>query len=118
MTRLVAFLAFCLAFPFIALPEETIVRSIGLPGASLDQEVTYHPTRADYEAARDEVLRKLRAGDPSARVNPAAGPWMRAETTAMIGFAVKGIGASEGRKDYRQISAAEEALFLFENTNQ
>lgn len=98
-----------------ALADETFVGSVNLPGASLDQEITYHPSKAEYERVRDEVLARLKNKDPSARVNPADGPWMRVETTAKIGLEYKGVGSSTGRKNLRQISAAEEALFKFEN---
>ena len=94
--------------------DETLVTNIDLPGASIDQEVTYSPSRAEYDRVRDETIDRLRKGDSTARVNPNRGPWMRVETTAKIGFAYKGVGASSGRKNLRQISAAEEALFKFE----
>ncbi|MBY5453932.1 hypothetical protein HFO91_30605 [Rhizobium leguminosarum] len=93
--------------------DEKVVTAVNLPGASLDQEVTYHPSKAEYEAARDEVLKRLKAGDNTAFVNPADGPWMIVETTATIGLEYKGVGASQGRKHLRQVSAAEDALYLF-----
>jgi hypothetical protein len=101
----------------VCLAEETIVSSVDLPGASMDQEVTYSPTKAEYERVRDETLARLRAGDNSAMVNPHNGPWMRVETTAKIGFEFKGIGVAQGRKHLRQISAAEEALYKYQNKN-
>lgn len=94
--------------------EETIVESINLPGASMEQEVTYSTTKLEYEAARDDRLKRLREGDETAFVNPREGPWMRVETTAKIGFEYQGVGAASGRKNVRQISAAEEALYRFQ----
>lgn len=98
--------------------DETVVSSVFLPGASISQEVTYSPSKAEYEQFRDQVLARLRKGDPKAFSNPAAGPWMRAETTAMIGLEFKGAGAASGRKHLRQISAAEEALFRFQEESK
>lgn len=95
--------------------EETVKESVSLPGASLEQEVTYSTSKADYDSTRDGILKRLQDGDQSAMVNPTEGPWKQVETTAMIGFEVKGVGASQGTVHKRQISAAEEALFLFEN---
>lgn len=109
-------LAFAIgALSDVVLADEVIVRSLNLPGTSLEQEVTYHPTRADYERVRDATLQRLRAGDPTASVNPVDGPWLRAETTARIGIEIRGVGVSEGRINYRQISAAEEALYILEH---
>lgn len=107
----------CLAFFScwdFALAEETIVSTVDLPGASLEQEITYSTSRADYESARDKTLERMKNADNTAFVNPKDGPWMRVETTAEIGLSIKGVGTSEGRKYLRQISAAEEALFLYE----
>ena len=95
---------------------ETVVRSVNLPGASMDQEVTYHPTMSEYVRARDDILERLKNGDASAMRNPTDGPWMRVETTAKIGFAYKGVGTSSGRKNYRQITAAEDALYRFQSS--
>lgn len=94
--------------------EETVVESIDLPGASMEQEVTYSTSKADYQSTRDAILERLKDGDPSAMVNPSDGPWMRVETTAKIGFEYHGVGLASGRKLLRQISAAEEALYLYE----
>lgn len=93
--------------------EEIVVERVDLPGASLNQEVTYSTTRNDYDAKRDSILKRLKAGDASAFVNE-PDPWKRVETTATIGIAFKGMGTSSGRKNIRQISASEEALYLFE----
>lgn len=98
----------------ISFAEETVTKRINLPGASLEQEITYSTSEADYNATRDTILAKLKAGDASAAVNPRWGPWMRVKTTATIGFEVKGVGASDGHAKLRQISAAEEALYTFE----
>ena len=95
--------------------DEIIVQSVNLPGASLDQEVTYHPNKADYIKARNARLKKLKEGDASAMANPANGPWMIVQTTAKIGIAYKGIGVSKGRKHLRRITAAEDALYEYEN---
>ncbi|WP_451982625.1 hypothetical protein [Azospirillum endophyticum] len=94
--------------------EETIVENVDLPGASLHQEVTYSTTRSDYNDKRDSILKRLKKGDSSAFVND-PNPWKRVETTATIGIAFKGVGTSSGKKNIRQISASEEALYLFEN---
>jgi hypothetical protein len=104
------------AVPPAASADETLVESINLPGASVDQNVTYHPSKTEYEQARDGVLTRLRQGDATARVNPADGPWMRVVTTAKIGFEYRGVGSASGRKHVRQISSAEEALYIFEGT--
>jgi hypothetical protein len=96
------------------LAEETIRTTISLPGASLEQEVTYSTTKSDYESVRDGILKRLKEGDPTAMVNPTDGPWMKAETTAMIGLEVKGVGVSQGKVHKRQISAAEEAFYIFQ----
>lgn len=80
----------------------------------MEQEITYHPSRNAYRSTRDSLLSRMRRGDTSAFVNLRAGPWMIVSTTAAIGFEVKGIGASTGRRYLRQISAAEEALYIFE----
>jgi hypothetical protein len=98
----------------ISIADETLVRSLDLPGASMEQEVTYAPSKAEYERVRDDTLARLQAGDKTAMVNPSNGPWMRVETTAKIGFEIKGVGMAEGRKHLRQISAAEEALFRYQ----
>jgi hypothetical protein len=98
-----------------AIAEEVIVRSLTLPFSSMEQEVTYHPSRREYEVVRNKILARLKQGDPTARANPQSGPWLRAVTTAKIGFEFHSIGASQGRVNYRQVSAAEEALYLFES---
>ena len=79
----------------------------------MDQEVTYSTSQSDYESNRDALLKRMKSGDQTAFVNPSGGPWMRVETTAKIGIEVKGVGASQGRKHLRQITAAEEALYLY-----
>jgi hypothetical protein len=96
--------------------EETLITSIDLPGASVSQQVTYNPSKAIYVSERDTVLRKLREGDNSARVNPVNGAWMRAETTATIGISYQGVGVAQGRVNVRQITAAEEALYRFQQS--
>lgn len=110
------FSATVLLFVFMmqAHAAETIVDNVDLPGASLNQEVTYSTTRNDYNKTRDAILKRMKAGDASAFVNEPS-PWKRVETTATIGVAFKSIGTSSGRKNIRQISASEEALYLFEN---
>lgn len=104
--------------------EEVVNKRIGLPGASLEQKVIYHPSEAEYLRARDAHLEQLRQGNPEAMANPIEGPWMVAETTAMIGIeidlgllglSVGTISAMEGRTNLRQISAAEDALYRYEN---
>ncbi|MGO6943429.1 hypothetical protein [Rhizobium johnstonii] len=102
-----------LCFAFTTNAEEIVVDSVDLPGASLTQEVTYSTTKADYNQTRDDILSRMKSGDKSAFVNNPS-PWKRVETTATIGVAYKGVGASTGKKHLRQISASEEALFLFE----
>ncbi|MGM4960898.1 hypothetical protein ACT4MK_36905 [Bradyrhizobium barranii] len=109
-----ALYSLCLLGISSAMADEVIMRSLDLPGASMEQEITYSPTRIEYERVRDDTLTRLKQGDKTAMVNPGNGPWMRVETTAKIGFAYKGIGVSEGRKHLRQISAAEEALYRYE----
>jgi|GEM_PF-3715696 len=94
--------------------QEIVIKSVHLPGASMEQEVTYYPSEQEYELFRDSVLKSLRAGDPEAFVNPIDAPWMRAETSAKIGIAYQGVGVAKGRKNIRQITASEEALLLFE----
>ena len=117
-TSLVASLVVIASGVLSAHADETLVSSVDLPGASLSQEVTYSPTKAEYDRVRDETLARLKKGDLSARVNPTNGPWMRVETTAKIGFSVKGVGVSNGTKTLRQITAAEEALFRLENNKE
>lgn len=97
-----------------AYSQETIVTRIDLPGASAEQEVTYYPSKSKYISTRDDIFQRLKAKDASAMVNPADGPWMRAETTATIGFSYRGVGVAQGRTNVRQITAAEEALYKFE----
>lgn len=101
-------------FARTAVADETLVESVDIPFASMNQEITYHPSKSEYERVRDETLARLRRGDLSARNNPGAGPWMRVETTAKIGMEYKDIGTGSGRKHLRQISAAEDALYRFE----
>ncbi len=81
-------------------------------------------SEAEYLEAREDKLDQLRQGNPEAMVNPADGPWMVAETTAMIGLEVDlgliglslgTISAMEGRTNLRQIAAAEDALFRYES---
>lgn len=107
-----------------AIGEEIVNRSVSLPGATMEQKVIYHPTEAEYLEARATRLQALKDGDPSAMVNPTDGPWMIVETTAMVGIeigvdfpglSVGSIGAMEGRTHLRRITAAEDALFRFEN---
>ena len=97
----------------LSFAEETVIRSIDLPGASLSQEVIYSSTMKDYEYERDKILEQLKSGKLNSMVNPRDGAWMRVETTATIGFSYQGAGSSKGRKNFRQISAAEEALYRF-----
>lgn len=104
-----------LAFPAEANAEETVVRTISLPGATIEREITFHPTEAAYLQALDARLRDLRAGKPGAYLNPADGPWMILQTTAKIGIEWHGFGYSEGQKDVRRVTAAEEALYRFEH---
>lgn len=96
-----------------ALSSEILIEKVELPGATIEQEVTYSTSKNDYEAARDLRLSRMRRGDVGAFVNDPE-PWRRVETTATIGFEYKGFGSASGRMNIRQISAAEEALFLFE----
>ena len=94
--------------------QETVVKRVWLPFASLETEVTYHPSKKVYEKLRDDTLAGLRACDPAAFFNPAEGPWKHAETTAEVGIDVRGVGASTSRKLVREIPAAEDALEMFE----
>ena len=94
--------------------QETVVKRVWLPFASLETEVTYHPSKKAYEKLRNDTLAGLRACDPAAFFNPAEGPWKHAETTAEVGIDVRGVGASTGRKLVREIPAAEDALEMFE----
>ena len=112
----IASFAACFALTGTCLAEETLVGTVNLPGATLNQEITYSTTKREYEAARDKVLSRLKKGESAAFVNPKDGPWMRVETTATIGLSIRGVGASSGRKNLRQISATEEALYLYEQS--
>lgn len=119
------FIALCL--PLILLTEnfasadETLVQEASILGlASMEQAITYHPSKTQYGQARDDTLARLRDGDNTAMVNPAEGPWMRVVTTAKVGFEIPvgdlgNAGALSGREHVRQISAAEEALFIYNN---
>jgi hypothetical protein len=101
-----------------SIADETYVMSYELPGASMEQEITFHPSKDTYLHARDDILKRLKASDNTAMSNPKDGPWVLVETTAKIGLSYKGVGASSGRKNLRQISAADEALFLFDGTEK
>lgn len=94
--------------------QETVVKRVWLPFASLETEVTYHPSEKAYEKLRDDTLARLRACDPAAFFNPADGPWKQAETTAELEIDLRVAGVSKGRTLVREISAAEDALELFE----
>ena len=94
--------------------QETVVKRVWLPFASLETEVTYHPSEKTYEKLRDDTLARLRACDPAAFFNPADGPRKRAETTAELDLDLRIAGVSTGRTLVREISAAEDALELFE----
>ena len=94
--------------------RETVVKRVWLPFASLETEVTYHPSEKAYEKLRDDTLARLRACDPAAFFNPADGPWKQAETTAGLELDLRVAGVSKGRTLVREISAAEDALELFE----
>ncbi|TPI59860.1 hypothetical protein FJ420_21315 [Mesorhizobium sp. B3-1-3] len=98
-----------------AAAEERVVKSVNLLGiASMEQEVVYNTSEADYLKTRDDILERLKKGDPTAAMNPADGPWMQVETTAKIGFEIKDVGLAQGKKNLRQVSAAEEALSLYD----
>ena len=94
--------------------QDTVVKRVWLPFASLETEVTYHPSEKAYEKARDDTLAGLRACDPAAFFNPVEGPWKQAETTGELGIDLGIVGASKARTLVREISAAEDALELFE----
>lgn len=100
--------------------EEIVKERRTLPGASLEQEVRYSTSRADYNEVRDAWLARLRKGDASALQNPVDGPWKEVTTTAMIGIEIPipgvggGAGAASGRETLRRVTAAEEALFIYE----
>lgn len=116
----------CLGFaicPAQGFSEEIVVESISLPGASLEQEIIYHPSKKTYIAACEARIAALQKKDPEAYVNPIDGPWMIAETTAMVGFEIgvdfKGLSVGSvksmsGRKHLRRVTAAEDALYRFE----
>jgi hypothetical protein len=106
--------AVTLIFVPAANAAETVMDRISLPGASLEQEVTYHPSKREYVSTRNALLERMKRGDQSAFVNSRTGPWMVVSTTAMIGIEFRGVGASSGRKHLRQISAAEEALYIYD----
>jgi hypothetical protein len=91
-----------------------VTRSLGMPFASIEQEVTYSTSEEDYNRVRDETLKRMKEGDASAFVNPTDGPWLRGETTVKIGIEWNGIGTTTGKKNLRQVAAAEEALYLYE----
>jgi hypothetical protein len=95
--------------------EEIIIRETELPFASMTQEIIYSTSQKQYDLERDFILKKLRERDFSVMQNPSGGSTKIVQTTAMIGISWKGVGTSEGRKHLRKITAAEEALFLFEN---
>ena len=94
--------------------RETVGRRVWLPFASLETEVTYHPSEKAYEMLRDDTLARLRTCDPAAFFNPADGPWKQAETTAELEIDLRVAGVSKGRTLVREISAVEDALELFE----
>jgi hypothetical protein len=104
----------CIFFCSSVMADETVNRTITLPGAEADQAVIFHPSEKEYNSAREQRLRLLEAKDPSGCVNSQDGPWMQVQTTAKIGFSIKGVGVLEGKTHVRQVSAAEEALFLYE----
>lgn len=97
--------------------QEVIVRKGWLPFglAGVEQTLTFHPSEEDYNSVRDETLKKLSAGEPI--VNLADGPWVQIETTATVGVEIEGIGSSSGRTSFRQITAIEDALYRFEESN-
>ena len=72
-TLAVSYLTFALVST-VALADEKFVQGYHLPGASMEQEITYHPTKAEYIATRDGILKRLKASDKTALVNPMDGP--------------------------------------------
>lgn len=109
------FVAAMVFVPSLSQAEETVVRKAWLPFglADVEQTLIFDPSEAEYNSARDDALTRLRAGE--SLNNPIDGPWVRIETTATVGFEIEGIGSSSGTTKYRQITAAEDALFQFEN---
>lgn len=113
-TNIVRISALLTLFASPSVAEETVIASLSLPFASMEQEVTYSTSKADYDKVRDDTLARMKEGDASAFVNPSDGPWLRAETVAKIGIEVSGMGGAVGKKNVRQVTAAEAALYLYE----
>ena len=94
--------------------EEVVTRSHSLPGASLEQELTYSTSKADFEKTRDAFLKRMRAGDPSAMQNPEGVPQVTIKTTADVGVTYRGVGLSKGKMYTCTYTASEDALWIFE----
>ena len=52
--------------------EERVVLKSWLPSASVEQEITYSSSKAEYEEVRDAILERLKSEDPLRSVNSRA----------------------------------------------
>lgn len=98
--------------------HETVVKRVWVGvegfGAAHEEDVTYYPNEDVYEKLRDDTLDRLRECESAAFFNPADGPWKHAKTTTEWDFDLKVGGIFKGRRLVREVSAAEEALEMFE----
>jgi hypothetical protein len=94
--------------------DETIVQTISLPGASLNQKLTYSPSKAQFIKARDERLERMKKNDFSAFQSPMGDPTVTIETTATKGVAWRGVGLESGRTYSCTYTASDDALWMYE----
>jgi hypothetical protein len=52
----------------------------------MEQEITYFTSEAHYNSFRNDILKRLKAGEISAQQNPINGPTKIVETTVKIGI--------------------------------
>mgnify|MGYP003113814870 CR=1 FL=1 len=101
-----------------ASPQETHTKRLDIPGASLNQKITYYPNKEAYDSHVDEVLKLLRSN--AGVSNEFEAPYKVVETLAETGVSIgipgvdgASVGEMSGRESTRTITAAEEALELF-----
>lgn len=89
--------------------EETLNKSVELPGMYLEQSVTYSTSKSDYETRVKDTVERVETGDFSAALSPEDDPRKSVTTKAGVGIGFKGTGAYEGRTTHHESTASEEA---------
>ena len=93
--------------------DEVIVQEGTLPGAKMEQTLTYSPNRQVFDQTVNKTVEQLKTGNYEYFQSPGNEPTVTVETKVTVGFGVKSFGVGKGRVLRETRGASHEAFNRF-----